>query len=120
MIIGNVRGAHQMLPNPDWKAVDQRESQARSSVGNNNGDDNQGGDMPCWMSKEESNREETKNRDSKKKLKEDSKKMLAQLKKNANHATQDVKVQEGITEEKCIAGPVLTRLRQGRVIKSTP
>ena len=62
MIFGNVRGAHQMLPDPDWKVVDQRESQARTSVGNNNGDDNQGGDMPCWMSIEESNREETKTR----------------------------------------------------------
>ena len=50
----------------------------------------------------ESNREITKNRDSEKKP--------AQLKKNDNHATQDVrKVQEGTTEGKCVAGPVLTR-----------
>ena len=33
----------------------------------------------------------------------------AQIKKNDNPATQDVKVQEGTTERKCIAAPVLTR-----------
>ena len=64
--------------------------------GNNNDDDNQGGDMPSWMFKE-SNRGETKNRDANKKP--------AQIKKNNNHATQVVKVQEGTTEGKC--GPVL-------------
>ena len=47
-------------------------------------------------SKDESNREET-NRDSKKKP--------AQLKKNDNHATQDVK--EGTVEAKYVEGPVL-------------
>ena len=56
--------------------------------------------MPSWMFKEDSNREETKNRDSKKKP--------AQL-KNDNCATQDVKVKEGATKGKCLAGPVLTR-----------
>ena len=66
LIIGNVRGARQMLPDPDWKAEDQREARAKTSGGNNN--DNQGGDMPSWMFKEESNRGKTKNRDSKKKL----------------------------------------------------
>ena len=64
-----------------------RGSQARTSVGNNNDNDNQGGDMPSWMLKEGSNREEIKNRDSKKKP--------AKLEKNDNRATQDVKVQEG-------------------------
>ena len=90
VIIGNVKGAPQMLPDPDWKAEDQREAQAGTSGGNNNGDDNKGGNMPSWMIKEESNRGETKNRGSKKKL--------AQIKKNGNRATQDVKVQEGTTE----------------------
>ena len=66
-------------PGPDWKAEDQRGAR------NNNDDDNQGGNMPSWMFKEESNRKETKNRDSKK---------PAQLKKNDNNATQDVKVQD--------------------------
>ena len=65
-------------------------------VGNNNDDGNQGGDMPSWLFKEESNREETNNRDSKKRP--------AQLKKNYNHATQDVKVQEGTMEGKCVSG----------------
>ena len=47
----------------------------------------------------ESNRGETKTRDSRKKP--------AQNNKNDNHATQDV--QEDIEEGKCIAGSVLTR-----------
>ena len=64
VIIGNVRGPRQMLPDPDWKAEDQEGAQARTSVGNNNDDDNQGGGMPSWMFQDESNREETKNRDS--------------------------------------------------------
>ena len=46
MIIGNVRGERQMLPDQNWKVEDQRGSRARTSVGNNNQDDNQGGDMP--------------------------------------------------------------------------
>ena len=57
MIIGNVRGARQMLIDPDWKAEDQREARARTNGGNNNDDDNQGDDMPSWMFKQESNRE---------------------------------------------------------------
>ena len=52
VIIGNVKGARQMLPDPDWKAEDQRKTQANTSRGNNNKDDNQGGDMPSWMFKE--------------------------------------------------------------------
>ena len=90
-------GARQMLPDPDWKVEDQREAQAKSSGGNNDDNDNQGGDMPSWMFKEESNRGKTKNRDSKKKP--------AQIKKNDNHVNEDIKVQEGITEGKCVAGP---------------
>ena len=90
MITGNVRGARQMLPDP-----------ARTSGGNNNYNDNQGSNMPSWMFKEEGNRGETKKGYSKKKQ--------AQPKKNDNHVTQAVKVQGGATEEKCVAGPVLTR-----------
>ena len=56
VIIGNVRGARQMLPDPDWKAEDRGEARARTSEGNNDDNDNQGGDMPNWMFKEESNR----------------------------------------------------------------
>ena len=37
VMIGNLRGAHQMLPDPDWKVKDQREPQARSSEDNKNG-----------------------------------------------------------------------------------
>ena len=33
VIIGNVRGALQMLSDPDWKAEDQREARARTSGG---------------------------------------------------------------------------------------
>ena len=79
-----------MLPDSDWKAEDQRGAQARTSGGNNNDNDNKGGDMPSWMFNEESNRKETKNRDSKKKP--------VQTKKNDNHATQDVKVPKGSRE----------------------
>ena len=60
VIIGNVKGARQMLPDPDWKADNQREARARTSGGNNNDDDNQGGDMRSWMFREESNRGKTK------------------------------------------------------------
>ena len=49
VIIGNMRGARQMLPDPDWKAEDQREARARTKGGNNNDNDNKGGDMPSWM-----------------------------------------------------------------------
>ena len=52
-----------MLPDPDWKAEDQK-VQVRTSVGKNNEDDKQGSDMPIWMFKEESDRMETKKRDS--------------------------------------------------------
>ena len=51
LIISNVRGARQMLADPDWKAEDQKGARTNSSAGNN-----QGGDMPGWMFKEESNR----------------------------------------------------------------
>ena len=97
VIIGNVRGARHMLPDPDWKAGDLRGARARSNAPSNNDGNKQGDDMPSWIIKEESNRGETKNRDSKK---------LAQLNKNDNRATQ---VQEGTTEGKYVAGPVLKR-----------
>ena len=64
------------------------------------------------MFKEESNRGKTKNRDSKKKP--------ARVKKKDNHATQDVKVQEGSTEEKCVAGPVITRAQAKKSDKIHP
>ena len=101
VIIGNVRGARQMLPDPDWKAEDQREARARTNGGNNNDDDNQGGDMPSWMFKDESNREKTKIETQRR----------SQIKKNDNRASQDVKVQEGTTEGKCVPVPVLTRVQ---------
>ena len=64
------------------------------------------------MFKEESNRGKTKNRDSKKKP--------AQIKKIDNLATQDVKVQEGTTEGKCVAGPCLTRAQAKKTDKVHP
>ena len=54
VIISNVRGASQMLPDPEWKAEDQRGARARTSAGNKNDDNNQGDDMPSWVFKEES------------------------------------------------------------------
>ena len=56
--------------------------------------------MTSWMFKEESNREETKNRDWKRKP--------AQLKKNDKGATQDVKNQEDTMQGKGAAELVLT------------
>ena len=57
VIIGNVRNARQMFPDPDWKAEDQQGTRARTSGGNSNDNDDQGGDMPTGCSVEESNRE---------------------------------------------------------------
>ena len=68
--------------------------------------------MPSWMFKEESNRGKTKNRGSMKKL--------AQIKKSDNRATQDVKVQEGTTEGKCVTEPVLTRAQAKWIDKIHP
>ena len=110
VIIGNVRGARQKVSDPDWKAEDQRVARARTSAGNNNDGDNRSGDVPSWMFKEESNREETKNRNSKKKP--------MWFKKNDNHATQDV--QEGTMEGKVIAGSVLTRAQVKKSDKIHP
>ena len=45
--------------------------------------------------------------------------MPAQTKKNCR-ATQDVKVQDGITEEKFVAGPVLTRAQTKKSDKIHP
>ena len=64
------------------------------------------------MFKEESNRRETRNRDSKKKP--------AQIKNNDNRVTQDVKVQEGTMEGKCVAGPVLMRAQAKKSDKIHP
>ena len=49
VIIGNVRGARRMLPDPEWKAEDQPGVRARTSGGNKDkdNDDNQGGDIPA-------------------------------------------------------------------------
>ena len=64
------------------------------------------------MFKEESNRGKTKNRDSKKKP--------AQIKKNDNRANEDIKVPEGTTEGKCVAGPALTRAQSKNSDKINP
>ena len=54
--------------------------------------------MPSWMFKEEYNRGKTKNRDSKKKQ--------AQIKKNDNRATQDIKVQGAPQKESVLLNRV--------------
>ena len=69
--------------------------------------------IQSWMFKEVPNTLKTKNRDSKKKK-------PAQIKKNDNRATQDVKVQEGTTEEKSVAGPVLMRAQVKKSDKIHP
>ena len=90
VIIGYMRGACQMLPDPDWKAEDQREVRARFGGGNTNDDDNQGGDMPIWMFKEESNRGKLRT--------ETQRRSQPRSKRMNNHAAKDIKVQEGTTE----------------------
>ena len=62
----HAKGASQMLSDPEWEAEDQKRARARTSVGNNS-DYDKGGDIISWVLEEKSNREETKNIDSKKK-----------------------------------------------------
>ena len=64
------------------------------------------------MFREESNREKTKNRESKKKP--------VQFKKNDNHATEDIKVLEETTEGKYVTGPVLARAQAKKSDKIHP
>ena len=117
VIIGNVRGARRMLPDPDWKAEDQPGVRARTSGGNKgkDNDDNQGGDIPAWMfrrSNQKTEKSAPKERDSKKKP--------AQPKENDDRARRNVKVKEGATEEKCVAGPVVTRAQAKKSDKVHP
>ena len=117
VIIGNVRGARRMLPDPGWKAEDQPGVRARTSGGNKDkdNDDNQGGDIPAWMFRRSSQKTEKsapKERDSKKKP--------AQPKENDDRARRNVKVKEGATKEKCVAGPVVTRAQAKKSDKVHP
>ena len=117
VIIGNVRGARRMLPDPDWKAEDQPGVRARTSGGNKDkdNDDNQGGDIPAWMfrrSNQKTEKSAPKERDSKKKP--------AQPKENNDRARRNVKDKEGATEEKCVAGPVVTRAQAKKSDKVHP
>ena len=117
VIIGNVRGARRMLPDPDWKAEDQPGVRARTSGGNKDkdNDDNQGGDIPAWMfrrSNQKTEKSAPKERDSKKKP--------AQPKEIDDRARRNVKVKEGATEEKFVAGPVVTRAQAKKSEKVHP
>ena len=115
VIIGNVRGARRMLPDPDWKAEDQPGVIARTSDGNKDNDDNQGGDIPAWMFRKSNQKTE------KSALKErDSKKKPARPKENDDHARRNTKVKEGATEEECVAGPVLMRAKAKKSDKVHP
>ena len=72
VIIGNVRGARRMLPDPDWKAEDQPGVRARTSGDNKDkdNDDDYRGDIPAWMFKRSNHKTEKsapKERDSRKK-----------------------------------------------------
>ena len=81
VIIGNMRGAHQMFPDPDWKADDQREARPRTSGENNNDDNNQGGDMPSWMFKEVSNRGKKQKRETRRRSQSRSRRLITMLHK---------------------------------------
>ena len=115
VIIGNVRGARRLFP--DWKAEDQPRVRARTSGGNKDkdNDDNQCGAIPAWMFRrpnQKIGKSAPKERDSKKKP--------AQPKENDDHARRNVKVKEGATEEKCVAGPVVTRAQAKKSDKVHP
>ena len=113
VIIGNVRGARRMLPEPDWKAEDQPLVKARTSGGNKTrvmtmtrvviyllgclGD-------PTRRQRRVLQRRETK-------------KEPAQPKENDDRARGNVK---GATEEKCVAGPVVTRAQAKKSDKVHP
>ena len=106
-----------MLPDPDWKAEDQPGVRARTSGGNKDkdNDDNQGGAIPAWMFRrfnQKTEKSAPKERDSKKKP--------AQPKENDDRARRNVKVKEGATEEKCVAGPVMTRAQAKKSDKVHP
>ena len=111
VIIGKVQVARRMLPDPDWKAEDQPGVRARTSGGKDN-DDNHGGDIPAWRSNQKTEKSAPKERDSKKKP--------AQPKENDDRARRNMKVKEGATEEKCVAGPVVTRAQAKKSDKVHP
>ena len=50
----------------------------------------------------------------------DSKKELVQPKENDDRARRNVKVKDGATEEKCVAGPVVTRAQAEKSDKVNP
>ena len=90
---------------------------ARTSGGNKDkdNDDNQCGAIPAWMFRrpnQKTGKSAPKERDSKKKP--------AQPKENDDRARQNVKVKEGATEEKCVAGPVVMRAQAKKSDKVHP
>ena len=108
VIIGNVRGARRMLPDPDWKTEDQPGVRARTSGGNKDKDN----DEIMTRSNQKTEKCAPKERDSKKKP--------AQPKENYDHARRNIKVKEGATERECVAGPVVTRAQAKKSDKVHP
>ena len=78
-------------------------------------DDNQGGDIHAWMFRRSNQKTE---KGAPKEI--DSKKKPAQPKENDDRARQNVKVKEGATEEKCVAGAVVTRAQAKKSDKVHP
>ena len=107
VIIGKVRGARRMLPDPDWKDEDQPGVRARTSGGNKDKDNDvdQGGDITAWMFRRSNQKTEKK---------------PAQPKEIDDRARRNVKVKKGATEEKCVAGPVVTRAQAKKSDKVHP
>ena len=118
VIIGNVRGAQRMLPDPGWRGKDQPEVRARTSGGNKDkdNDDDQGGDIPIWMFEKKSNQEEN----NKSTLRKRDSKKPAQPLENDNHARQKVKVKDIPTEEEFVTGPVMTKAQAKKSDKVHP
>ena len=117
VIIGNVPGARRMLPDPDWKAADQPGVRSTTKVDNKDkdNDDDQGGDIPAWMFK--SNQEKNDKNSAKKR---DSIRKPAQPKESDDRTRWNVKVKDGATESKCVAGSVVTRAEAKKSDKVYP
>ena len=101
----------QILPDTDWKAEDQRVYWVRTSVGNNNDDDNQRGDIVGCSKRGPTERElriETQRRSQ-----PSSRRIIMVQRKMSNSF-------ESTMEGKCVAGPVLTRAQANMSDKIHP
>ena len=88
-----------MLPDREWKPNNQREARTRTSLGNN---DNQDGDTPSWMFKDESNRGKTKKRETQRRSQPRSRKMITVLLKILK--SKRIPQKESVLPDQCWQG----------------